>query len=72
MSKFISVYAKNSEGDKVVSFVNVDEIKLIVPERNKTKLVFEKDYHLFLDEFLEDFIDRLSDCEVYFDTKSKK
>ena len=72
MSKFISVYAKNSEGDKVVSFVNVDEIKLIVPERNKTKLVFEKDYHLFLDEILEDFVDRLSDCEVYFDTKSKK
>lgn len=72
MSKFISVYTKNSEGHEVTSFVNVDEIKLIIPERNKTKLVFNTDFHIFVDEYLDDFVDRLSDCEVYFDTKSKK
>lgn len=72
MSKFISVYARNSEGDNVTSFVNVDSIKLIIPERDKTKLVFSKDYELIVDEYLDDFVGRLSDCEVYFDTNSKK
>lgn len=74
MSKFIPIYAKNSEGDDSTSFVNVDLIRLIIPERNRTRLVFDKgkEHDIILDEYIYDFVDRLSKYGVYFDANSEK